>query len=250
LRFLAVFLFAASFFFHVYAYADDSPDILQAEDLLNQAQSRYSRLQGYQADFEREELKEGKWRNVEGFLKFEKPFNLFYGLQRGHHAGRQILYAEGHFNDKMQVRPPGFFFNFIPIVAIETDDPRVTKEENHSIKSLGIGPFLEEFYEAFERAKSKGELTVLTMEDAVVGEEKGKRIDVRFDGRDYDYPRTTIVFSDDHRMPIEIQLFQTSEEVQGIYRYLNMKLDSPSDDPSFKRHADHRLYRLYQQINS
>ncbi len=95
---------------------------------------------------------------------------------KGEQKGMEILYAQNKFNDKMYVRMPGMLFKFVPPIAVSPDDPRAKKR--HSIRSAGIGHFLEEFSESFREARDAGKLKVTAVKNVSVEAEPGTLVDV------------------------------------------------------------------------
>ena len=232
------------------ATPDPADELVRSEALIRKAGLCYRELSGYQAVFDKEELEsDGKWDKEKTFIKFNKPFTIYMGWLEGAENGRQLLYAEGKFDDKMQIRIPGFF-NLIPIVQLATDDPRVMSEEKHSIKSAGIGHFIKEFGDSFEESKQKNRVTVLDIRDVEVQGEQGTLVEVWFSDPTYEYPRTCVVFSKEHHLPIEVKLYKDRENLVESYRYLGLEVDPPSDDADFKQNADGRIFNLYQQATS
>jgi len=225
-------------------------ELVYAHALLMVASNAYSSIDGYQSQFNREEIKpDGSWDKEKTFIKFEKPFTIFMNWLEGSAKGRQILYSEGNFDDKLMVRLPGFLFNMVPLVSLELDDPRLQKAEKHSIKSAGIGHFLGEFAESFEESMETNEIEVLSVSDVVVEDEEATRIEVLFKGKNYDYPRQDVAFSKSTGLPIEILLYEDNDKLVERYRYMDLALNTPKDDPAFKKSSDRRMFDLFQKVD-
>lgn len=223
-------------------------DLAISEALLKRAVRAYGEVGGYQAVFDKQELEaDGRWDNEKTFIKFDKPFTIFLGWMEGSEKGRQILYSEGHLDDKMMVRIPGFF-NLIPLIPLSPDDPRLQEMERHSIRSAGIGHFLDEFAASFEESKAANRVRILDLREVEVEGEQGTLLDVLFLDPTYDYPRTTVVFSNKHHLPIEVRLYKNQEDLVEFYRYLDVVIDPRQDDESFKEISDGRMFRLYQKV--
>ena len=133
---LFVFLFAGT-----PAFAE--PAWNEAQDLIQHSLEAYERLDNYQVRFVRAYPGERKEEDI--FMRFEKPFVVYMHWTAGSSRGLQILYSDRHFDDKILARPGGLLFNFIPIIPMDKDDPRVMKGEAHSIETAGIGYFVHDF---------------------------------------------------------------------------------------------------------
>ena len=216
--------------------------------LLENAREAYRSINGYQAIFDKQELREdGSWNKERTFIKFNKPFTIFLGWMEGNAKGRQVLYSQGDFEGKMMVRVPGFF-NLLPLIRLKPDDPRLAKTEKHSITTAGIGYFLEEFAESFYESKEKNQLKILSLRDEVIEGEKGTLVDVLYMDSEDGYPRTGVVFSKSHGLPIEVRLYSDEDHLVESYRYLKLTVDPNRDDDNFKQHSDARMFRLYQKV--
>ena len=145
-------------------------------------------------------------------------------------------------------RPGGFLFNFIPIVPLAKDDPRILSQEEHPIETAGIGYFLEDFTQDFVKAKSTNQVKVVSLEATEVDGEEAQRLEVLFDEPGKDYPRVSVAFSKKHNLPVEIRLYAEPDGDPEVYRYLNLKLNPPRDDEAFQKSIDRRLYDHYQKI--
>ncbi|MCA9396731.1 MAG: DUF1571 domain-containing protein [Candidatus Omnitrophica bacterium] len=221
------------------------------EPQLLQAYEAYQGISNYQVIFERKETSGNtKSRDEEIFMRFEKPLNLFMKWNTGHSRGQQILFAEGYFDDKLLVRPPGFLFEFIPIVHLDQDDPRLAEGgEKKSIKHAGIGYFLEKFAEDYSEAAAS-QLVLFSQGDRVdVEGETGQKVIYDFNVPGREYPHVEIVFSDEHRMPIEI-VMTSADNREEVYRYRNLRADVDRSNPEFKKTISPKLVKDYQQINA
>jgi len=229
------------------AHADK---VAQAYQLITDANTAYASLSGYQVTFLKEIKKDdGGLMKETSFMKFEKPFTIYMNLTKGHGTGRQILYSEGKFDDKMMVRPSGFMFSFIPLVPIELDDPRVAKKEKHSIKRAGIGKFLERLTANFGKYRASNQLTVQSIEQVEEDGVKGTVVDFRFDDNDYAYPRTVVTFSQITKLPLKIYLYSSENELAEFYYYQGLRLNTAKDDSAFKHISDPRIFDLFSKTS-
>jgi len=223
------------------------PLLIEAQEIIHQAVGTYDRLDSYQASLERQYSGEDV-KPEEIFLRFEKPLVVYMHWLNGSQRGLQVVYSNRHFDDKILSRPPGFLFQFIPIVHLAKDDPRVMKAESHSIEKAGIGYILNDFAQDFADARASNQVKVLSVEDVEIDGEKAKRITVLFNVPMRNYPKVSMAFSEEHHLPIEIKLYRSLENSPEVYRYLNLSINPPRDNEAFQKSIDRRLFNSYQKI--
>ncbi len=220
-----------------------------SERIVRNALERYHRIRGYQAVLEKEELGEdGKKTKEKSFIKFDKPLAIFMGWSEGERKGMQLLYAENRFDGKMVVRLPGFLFDFIPLMSVPEDDPRVRRHAKHSIKTAGIGYFIEDLWETFTRLRAQGAIEVASIREGVaVGAERGTLVEFILHDPSETYPQKGVVFSDATGLPIEIRLYRPEGNLVERYSYVDLQFDPTADDPAFRKFADPRMVSKYAE---
>ena len=228
------------------------PKLDATRRLLENARERYGALRGYQARYEKDEIDTGgRLRKERSFLKFDKPFAIYMIWSEGERKGTQLLYAQDHFDDKMIVQLPGLIFNFIGPVTVATDDPRVQKDQKHSIKKAGIGFFLEDLWGDFERLNPRGGIRVRDVKEGVdVEGDRGTLVDLELLDPSENYPHKAVVFSDATGLPTEIRLFKSGPEPVETYRYLDVVPNPPANDPAFQKIANPALFKKYAEATT
>lgn len=232
--------------------APSASRIEASREIIRNAVDRYRALRGYQAHFEKDELgSDGRLKKERSFLKFSKPFAIYMIWSEGDRKGTQLIYAKDKNDDKMIVQLPGLLFSFIGPVTVATDDPRVQKDQKHSIKRAGIGFFIEDFWGDFERLESQGAIEVRGIEEGVeVAGERGTLIDLELHDMDETYPRKAAVFSAETGLPIEIRLYKPEDRLVETFRYLDIVADPRADDEVFKKIANPALFKKYVESAS
>lgn len=220
------------------------------EPRLLEAYKAYQNIFSYQVIFERNEvLESSKKRDEEIFMRFEKPLNIFMKWISGHSRGQQILFAEGYFKDELLVRPPGLLFEFIPIVHLKENDPRLTQGgEKRSIKQAGIGYFLETFIQDYSEAVQINLVSYTNGSQVDVSGEIGERVIYEFNVPGREYPHVEIVFSEDHQLPLEI-LMKSRDRHEEIYRYKNFQINVDRNDSEFRKSISPKLIKNYLLIS-
>lgn len=204
-----------------------------AHALIQKTLDTYQQIASYEVVLGRQYRKPDQKDRI--FLHFEKPDILFMEWLEGDGRDRQLLYAPHAFGSKLQVRPPGLFFRFIPIVELDKTDPRILKTESRSIDRAGIGPFLEKFSQDFFAAESDGKLRQVT-----VRTEAPAGLDVTFEDPAREYPRVNIVFDPQGGLPSRIELYRADTPEPDVYEYSSWDFELIQGG-ALSKHLDPRL---------
>ena len=217
--------------------------------VVDRALGAYGALNSYQAHLHRElRLKDGRMKSEEMFLRCDKPHTVFLKYLTGSSATLQVLYSEGNFGGKLMTRPPGLFFDFIPIQAMDPADPRVTSAENRPIQDAGIGHMIEKFSADLAEARISGLARVVSLAPAE-GMSGVTRLEVVLDLPGRTYPKTVMYFEDGEGLPIGMEMAPADGPATEIYRYSDFQPDPAKDDAVFLRMIDRRiLVDSYQKI--
>lgn len=231
----------------------------EARQTIQKGRAAYDALNGYQARMHREiRKKDGRLQMAEMFLRIDKkPATVLLKYTDGPQATLQVLQSEGNFDGKLMTRPPGLFFDFIPIVAMSPDDPRVKSEESRPIQTVGIGHMIEAYSEDWAKAEAKGQAKVLSiMRDEVLvtgpyaePATKTIRLELLIDSPEEKHPKTVLHFRESDGLPVQIALYAAGSDVPDeTYTYYAIVTNPAKDDPAFVSLVDRRLLELYKKI--
>lgn len=235
------------------------PDrMTEADQLMQKGLASYRALEGYQARMREEAKKDGRLRTTEMFLRVDKkPETVLLKYTDGPQATLQVLYSKDHFDNKLMTRPPGLFFEFIPIIAMSPDDPRVKNEESRPITSAGIGYMIEELSEEWKEAEAKGQakaLSVMRDEVLITGPyaepaTPTTRLEFRIDSPGESHPKKVLHFRQSDGLPVQLELYKPgSETPDETYTYYAVVTNPAKNDPAFLKLVDRRLIELYNKI--
>ncbi|MBF0254658.1 MAG: DUF1571 domain-containing protein [Candidatus Omnitrophica bacterium] len=230
------------------APASASADLDQAVRLTDAAMKAYGALDSYQAVMHRDRVTERGTKSDIIFIRFEKPFSVFMKWIGAERRGQQLLYVPGKFDDQLLCKPPGFFFEFIPIVHMDRDDPRIMKEEAQPIDRAGIGYFLEKFDLDLKDAIASGKVIVRSVREGLADDAPAVWVDVVFDAQEMEYPRLEIGFSETNHLPVAFRLYRNADDLAAEYVYADLKLDPTREDPEFLKEIDRRILSDYLTV--
>lgn len=240
------------------AVVPPSDKAAEAGRLLRNGLASYRALSGYQARMREETQKNGRLKTTEMFLRHDKqPETILLKYTGGSKATLQVLYSKDRFDGKLMTRPPGLFFEFIPIIAMSPDDPRVKGEESRPITSAGIGYMIEQLSEEWAEAEANGQAGVLsvTQDQVLITGPNAEpaapttRLDFRIDSPGESHPRKVLHFRKSDGLPIRLELYKPdSQTPDETYTYYAIVTNPAKNDPAFVKLVDRRLLELYNKI--
>lgn len=109
--------------------------------LLEVGKHRITEFPDYTATFLKQERVDGddlqELQTVE-FKMRHKPFSVYMKWVEGGDVGRQALFVEGQYDDKLQVKLGGKKGTLLPIVKLEPTGPLAMKESRYPVTEMGI----------------------------------------------------------------------------------------------------------------
>jgi hypothetical protein len=218
----------------------------RASGLVQKGVTAYDGLSGYQAMLHRETPKKDsrKMRVDEMFLRYDKPSTIFMKYTAGRQKSLQVLWSDGNFGGKIMTRPPGPFFDFIPIQAMDPEDKRITREEARPLKDAGIGHMINQFAREWSDGQAAGKAKVESIGPA--SDDQGlTRLQVRIDAPNRQYAREAIYFRDADGLPVGVEFLTDQGAVVESYRYSAIKANPAKDDAELTAAMDPRLFSEY-----
>lgn len=221
------------------------------QELLAASSASYAQVKDYSSFFYKEERSEkGIDPKEKIYLKFEKPFKIFMKwLEPDRKGGVQVMYERGQHNNKLVVHKPGLLLGLAPIIFLDQNSPYVKEgSASYNIEDAGIGAFLTDLSEDVEKASKDGKLKAEFPEAT----DQGQSVDIVFEGSSkqsgFMAYRVVVFFDRATNLPIRMQLFDWNGNVTGTYAYEDLKLNTGSTDPEFKKESHRKLFKLYNHI--
>lgn len=197
----------------------------------------YAKVNDYTANFLKRELVKGELLPEENvLLKFKKPFMVYMKWQKGPHEGREAMYVQGKYNNKV-VGHEGGFISFITL-NMDPKGGTAMKGNRHPITDVGIGRLIDIIMDNFTRGQKEGELKITyTGEESafdrpayhIVGElpvqaEKG-----------YYCKKIEIWVDKELGLPVKVIIYGWQDEVLERYGYKDLKLNPGLPDAEFDK---------------
>jgi hypothetical protein len=102
-------------------------------------------VKDFTALFSKTEMVKGKLIKQEMQMKFRaKPFSVYFLYRGGSADGRQAIYVDGRFDNKLVVKEASGIGSYLPGgVQLRLNDPRVVAENRYPVTHVGIANLLE-----------------------------------------------------------------------------------------------------------
>ena len=208
----------------------------QVEFLAKLRQKCIETLVDFTATFHKQERIRGKLRGKEvAQMKFRaEPFSVYMKYTKGD-KGREALYVDGRYDNKLQVHPGGLLGPLFQL-KIEPDSDLATRDNLRLITMAGMTSMLNTVLPQFELARANGDLTVSYLGKMDVGGRKAYAIKRILPKKDI-YPCKELVFFIDCQalVPIGADSYAWDNQLQSTYRYTDFKLNTGLTDDDFDR---------------
>ncbi|HEY8506609.1 MAG TPA: DUF1571 domain-containing protein [Gemmataceae bacterium] len=123
--------------------------------LIARAQESYRKVRDYTCTFVKQERVGGRLLPEQTARMYARtePFSVYFEfLSPRSVAGQEACYVAGANGGKMRVKGNGWK-SALGFVSLDLDDPRVTRENRHTIAEAGIGPLIAQIARAYAAEK-------------------------------------------------------------------------------------------------
>jgi len=208
-------------------------------------------VKDYTAVFSKTEMVKGKLIKQEMQMKFRaKPFSVYF-LYRGNNDGRQAIYVDGRYDNKLIVKEVSGLGSLVGGgVHLRPNDPRVVAENRYPVTHVGIANLLETTIRDWEKElKVAGdEVDVQYFPNARLKDPNGRAADVpclavqvihlkKLSGLPYHMNR--VYFDKETRLPVRAERYGWPERagekppLLEEYKYLNLQTNVNLTDADF-----------------
>ncbi len=192
------------------------------------------------ATFHKRERIRGKLPDEPEIIKMKfraDPFSV-YMKWRNADKGREVLYVEGQYDNKLQAHPGGLLGPLIQL-KIDPHSERAMKNNLRPITAAGMTNMLHRIVLQFELAKANGDLQASYMGTGEVGSRKVYLIKRVLPEKQI-YPcGELVVFIDcEALVPVGADSYDWDGQLMSRYRYTDFKINPGLTDEDFDRDND------------
>jgi hypothetical protein len=227
---------------------DGEQSPLTLRDVINfAAESRdaVKEIKDYTAVFSKTEMVKGKLIKQEMQMKFRtKPFSVYFHYQGGSADGRQAIYVDGRYDNKLIVKEANGIGSYLPGgVHLRLDDARVVAENRYPVTHVGIAKMLETTIHDWEKeSKVLGDdVDVQFFPHAKLKEIPCQAVQVTHLKKlgDLKYHLNRVYFDRESRLPVRAERYGwpvregDKPPLLEEYRYTNLKVNVNLTDADF-----------------
>jgi len=186
--------------------------------------------------FYKQERVRGKLRDEESMeIKWRaSPFSVYMKYTTGD-KGREVLYVDGRYDNKLQAHPGGLLGPLIQL-KLDPEGDRAMKDNLRPITKAGIPNMINNLVPPTELAERNGELRMQYVGTMEVGGRKVYCVKRILPEKDI-YPcHELVVFVDvELLIPVGADSYMWDGQLQSKYRYTDVKLNAGLADEDFDR---------------
>ncbi len=202
-------------------------------------------VKDYTAVFSKTEMVKGKLIKQEMQMKFRaKPFSVYFLYRGGSTDGRQVIYVDGRYQNKLIVKDPNGLGSIVPGGNhLRLDDPRVVAENRYPVTHVGIANLLETTIRDWEKeSKVQGdEVDVQFFPNARLKDVPCQAVQVKhlkkLNGLPYHMNR--VYFDKETKLPVRAERYGwpahdgDKPPLLEEYRYMDLKTNVNLTDADF-----------------
>jgi len=212
------------------ALAGQSPDPYK---LLLSLRSSFAPIQGYTTTFTKHERVNGDLRPREViFMKFQKPFKIYFKWLEGAKQGQEILYVKGKNGNKILAHPGfggtvgGMINMILPTFALSPDGPSAMQGNLHPITGAGIGMLIEKIIRISSKALENNDLSLTYKGDVEVDGRPAVLVERVLPQKDgYPAHRTHYYIDKEYNFPVKVVLHDWAGRLTASYEYTALVLN-------------------------
>ena len=201
-------------------------------------------VKDYTAVFSKTELVNGRIVKQMMDMKFRaKPFSVYFKYRSGPEQGRQAIYVEGKFGNKLVVKEANGIGALAGRLTFDLNDRTVMAENRYPVTNVGIGNLLKTALTVWERESKleAAEVDVLFFPNAKLGELPVEAVQLthRKPLRDVKYHMSRVYFDKETKLPLRAERYawprQKGEKPPLVedYIYTNLKTNVNLTDAHF-----------------
>lgn len=232
---------------------DGAPAKALLLDVLIEAAQRLNRVETYTATFHKQERIKGKLgpEQTLAMKVRQKPFAVYFKFLSPH-EGKEVVYAEGHHDNKVIAHSAGVARFLVPRLAVPPDHPLALADSRHAITEAGLANLVSRLI-GFRRMDLDDPEAETVLDRVREGGREWLQSVHTHRSRHPDRPfaRVEVLYDPESLFPVDIRNYDWPDsghrgdlDLAEHYRYEGLVLDAPLTaldfDPGNPEYAFHR----------
>lgn len=196
--------------------------------------SAYVAINDYTATFYKQERVAGRLLDEERIeLKFQKPFKVYMRWVGKAHKGREALYVQGKYQNKV-VGHEGGLFGFITLHM----DPKgwlAMRGNRHPITEMGLGYLIEKIIENITKAYREGVLKLKSLGQRKTYNRYVNVMEAIFSPVGFYARRLVLEIDRENGLPLQAEIYDANNKLIEKYGYSNLRLNPKLSDKDFSK---------------
>jgi hypothetical protein len=190
-------------------------------------------VKDYTAVFTKTELIRGRQLKQVMEMKFRtKPFSVYFKYLTGPEAGRQAIFVDGKYGNKLVVKEAAGLGAIAGRLTFRLDDPKVMAENRYPVTNVGIGNLLNTAVTIWDRESKleAAEVDVKFFPNAKLGELPVEAVQLTHlkPLRDVKFQMSRVYFDKESKLPVRAERFgwprQSGDKPPLVEDYIYTKL--------------------------
>jgi len=199
--------------------------------LMLDCRAAQDKVTGFTATFTKHERIKGDLREPETMLMKCRysPFSVYFKWQKGSKGGREAIYCEGKYENKVAGHQPPLPIT-VKLVPTSSD---ALKESIRPITMAGFRSMFDAMIKVTSEAKQAGDLKIVCLEDVYNGRPVYCIVRMLPKKRNYPYFLLYTFIDKELMVPLHIATFDWDDDLVSSYNFADVKLNAPLTDKDF-----------------
>ncbi len=166
-----------------------------------------------------------------------QPFSVYSDTLVNPRGGKEVLYVEGRWGNRMLVKPAGLGALFVKTLAVDPHGELARSNTLRFVDQFGFERSLESMIGSYRQARDEGALKIAVLGEAEVSGRSTLVLDVRVEeaapSGHFEYPHVRICVDREWRLPLAATIWDAAGVERGRYRYADVQFNVGLTDADF-----------------
>ena len=189
------------------------------------AVAQFNVVDDYTCHLDKRVRKNGNlYEDLEISVKYKKPNHYYFRWNKGISKGREVIFVEGKYNDKLVAHPGGLFNIFT--FKLDPEGALAMQKNRHSLRNSGMEQIITLIKSNYAMANKKDLDVIRLMGEGNIDGKKVWIVEGHFpENQGFYAHKISIFFCQTAKLPLKISIYNGSDQLVEEYVFRNLKIN-------------------------